>query len=558
MKTYLITCTGGRPEALALCDHYMGRQTDRDFEWIVVDDGIEAERPRHCDTWIRRTPTWIPGGPHTLCENLLAAFEHVTEPGLVLIVEDDDWYHPKYVEFVKHWASSEPKTTLLFGESFTRYYNVRWRTFQRNDNAHHASMCAMTFRTEFLPTLRDIVERANRNEPFIDVTAYTEYREYARLLPMHLVCGIKGLPGRPGIGVGHSESWKTCYRDPWLETLRAWIGDDVERYRDYYRAEELVNTPIPDAQKGDRWALQHMGMQPGGPKRCRLFFQPGAEPNLVPFADGALSNGYRCTMEDVGDRRPEQNPPDADLVALSGGLPRWAGYNQALFDWYRARGVPVVICEFGRVMPRVQRLSINGENWLPPLGGPWWDESRAERFGLVPEYKARGDEILVVGQRWDLDNELAPAIEAMREASEREIVFRPHPNTYNPHERPYYSVPYDRREVGGVGISEESERTLEAALDRAWCVVTHSSIVGAQALLRGIPVVSSDLALFSYVGSPSIIFEAAHLVDEFIEPDPELVTDFAERWAHTLWRESEIATGLAYRFLEPYLGGDDG
>jgi len=553
MKTYVITCTGDRPEALKLCNHYMQRQGHQDFTWIVADDSANSipEKPKRCDTFLLRKFE-KPGG-HSLLGNLRFALMHILQaPGpdpddLVLIVEDDDWYHAGYIGMMQHYARVLPPEIVLFGESHTRYYNVRWRTYRHNDNAEWASLCATCFKASFIPDMLKIAQNADPDRPFIDVIAFTENAERAHLFLTDFVCGIKGMPGRTGIGHGHTEACKRLKRDPWLETLRDWTGPDCERYRDFYHSEELKDIPIPQDQRHEPWAIQEMKQRAEGESGiCCIFRQPGVLPDLTAFAAGAFAHGYLNEFRDIADARLSHFPP-ANLAVISGGFLRHGGLNGKVFEHYRAIGVPVVICDPGRVVKNAQRIYVNREHWLPPTLPP---RNRIEHLGLMPNFQERGTKILIAGQRPDLDNQLRPALEAIKAYSDRQIVFRPHPNTYHGHERPLYDLPYDRVSVGGDGINEESRQTLNEALCDAWCVVTHSSIVGAEALLKGIPVICSDDAVFSDAGVP---LEAACDVEKLGRPNWEELYNFLRRWSYTIWYESELRSGQAFSYLKEFI-----
>ena len=102
MPLTLITPTGGRPEAFALCERWMGRQTYRgDVQWIVVDDCEEATVVTMGQTVIRPQPWWKLGAPTTQYANVRAALELVKHDKIVHI-EDDDWYGPTYLETTYH------------------------------------------------------------------------------------------------------------------------------------------------------------------------------------------------------------------------------------------------------------------------------------------------------------------------------------------------------------------------------------------------------------------------------------------------------------------------
>lgn len=555
MKTWVITCTGDRPEALRLCNHYMARQTHQDFTWIVVSDVFEeTPGPRRADLFIGREPCWEPG-EITLPQNLLAGLEAVdtSEPGIVLIVEDDDWYSGGYIGNMHSIAENLPPQIMLFGESRTRYYNVRWRTYRHNDNDKWASLCSMGFKTEFIPEMRKMIEECDPDRPFIDVAAFQKHRSRAYLQPTDLVCGIKGMPGRRGIGHGHTEACKRLRRDPYLEVLQDWIGTDVERYRDFYHDEEMRDVPIHIEDRMAPWVLNEARLKNDGKAGiCVYFRQPGVTPDLSHFAAGTFAHGYLNEMRDIADARLSHFPP-ADLTVISGGALRHGGLNGVVFDHYRTLGTPVIICDPGRVVPRTQRIYINKEHWLPPIDCP---KDRLEPLGLEYAPRPRGTKILVVGQRADLDNQLRPALETMRGVSDRQIIFRPHPNTYHPHEREAYDLPYDRVAIGGDKIDSRSQQTLTEALDDAWVVVTHSSIVGAQALMRGIPVFCHDDAVFANAGLPLDQEVAIHL-ESIDRPHWAQMDVFLRRWSYTIWYEKELRSGKAFDFLKQFIRGDD-
>src|ERR1017187_2413419 len=91
----IITETGARPEAIALCLKYVQRQSyTGPLQWIVVDDGVTATeapsllREGWLVTYLR--PESQPG-QNTLARNLLMALPEVLYEK-VLVFEDDDWY----------------------------------------------------------------------------------------------------------------------------------------------------------------------------------------------------------------------------------------------------------------------------------------------------------------------------------------------------------------------------------------------------------------------------------------------------------------------------------
>lgn len=229
-KLTLITPTGGRPEAFALCEKYMARQTFIDWKWIVVDDCKPETECTMGQAVIRPNKLWLPGGGSTQNQNLLLALDQVNTE-FVAVIEDDDWYSPKYLETL---CGNLEKVSVV-GELPSRYYNVKHRMFRIMPPGGHASLCQTGFRAELLERFK-VVCQLNSNT---DVLLWHQVRSmgiHSNLYFGDQVVGIKGLPGRPGAGIGHYPKQRPTHwiQDPGLKTLTEWIGDDVELYRRYY------------------------------------------------------------------------------------------------------------------------------------------------------------------------------------------------------------------------------------------------------------------------------------------------------------------------------------
>lgn len=192
----VITPTGGRPEAFAVLAECIRRQTCRDFEWIVVDDCDPAtEVPQVHDriTVVRPEPRWE-AGQNTQARNILAGIEAASSDA-VAIMEDDDWYCDGWVQQCIDWMAEHE----LAGEGDSHYYNVANGTGKRMRNMRHASMCATVCRGRALDELvrvcRNLGQRIDMN--LWKIGGHVE--PWAGR-----VVGIKGVPGRPGIGCGHT------------------------------------------------------------------------------------------------------------------------------------------------------------------------------------------------------------------------------------------------------------------------------------------------------------------------------------------------------------------
>jgi hypothetical protein len=207
------------------------RQTWRGpLQWIVVDDcdpptALQVLRGTDLHVVVvRPSPYWQPG-QNTLARNLLAAIPEVAHDR-VAFIEDDDWYSADYLMVM--WQLLEG--SVLAGEAPARYYHHPSRQYRVLPNRHHASLCQTGLHSSLLPRLREICLRPSAS--FIDVRLWEETRLGSVLLGTAHCVGIKGLPGRPGIGIGHRPEGGDWGPDPGMAILRTWVGEaDAEAYR---------------------------------------------------------------------------------------------------------------------------------------------------------------------------------------------------------------------------------------------------------------------------------------------------------------------------------------
>lgn len=220
----LLTATGMRPEAWSICEQLMMAQTyDGPVRWIVVDDG---EKPQPItfrrDNWrielIYPEPAWQPG-QNTQARNLAAGLAHVRFEEWLVIIEDDDFYHPDYLKHIDTWLHRGD----LVGEQMARYFNVATGSGKELQNQSHCSLCSTAVKGAGIEALRQAVAK---NKKFIDLELWRTFKGKKYLSNSRLVVGIKGLPGREGIGCGHRMTGGAST----VGLLRQWIGDDAGIY----------------------------------------------------------------------------------------------------------------------------------------------------------------------------------------------------------------------------------------------------------------------------------------------------------------------------------------
>lgn len=256
-KISVITCTGDRPFALMLCARWINNQILKPHEWIVVDDGQEPVSKDLLEKsyvkYVRRIAK--PNDPdHTLVPNLMTAFQHVTGD-YILFMEDDEYYSPKYIlEMVKRL-----ETYKYVGIGRSRYYHLPGRKYSIHGNMEHASLAQTAIRKDVLDKVLSVLP----GTPFFDLRLWgapnnKEAIHIIKSYPLEikervgetgesvifddhddpLYVGMKGLPGRAGIGSGHAASSSWYKDDPEGIMLRKWIKNKKDY--DFYIQKSLA------------------------------------------------------------------------------------------------------------------------------------------------------------------------------------------------------------------------------------------------------------------------------------------------------------------------------
>lgn len=224
----IITPTDGRPFAFSLLRRWLGGQTYcGPARWIVAGSnllGYDLASPR--DDWPMTVVDVGPGDRMTaLPRNLLAALDAAgNEFGPILVCEDDDFYAPDYLAaYMKLFENVE--WLELAGAPYARYYNIRTRRHRQMRNGRHASLAQTAIRGEAVGALRGICggQARGRSTPFLDLPLWGRSADRTKALSPRLSghhVSIKGLPGTPGYGVGHSDTFGRP--DPDGAIARSW------------------------------------------------------------------------------------------------------------------------------------------------------------------------------------------------------------------------------------------------------------------------------------------------------------------------------------------------
>lgn len=226
MRISVITPTADQPRGIELLEGYMARQTVQPDQWIVADDGTVPAMLTMGQTHLVRPRTQE--GGRSLASNLLAGLD--TAVGDVLLVfEHDDWYSADHIETCLLGLRGAHAT----GSRWQRYYNVEHRCWVVMDNVGSA-LCNTAFTRAVVPDMRAAAQRVlDSGSIGLDRLFWDSLAQADKCITeTETVVGIKGLPGRPGLGMGHRPSQSNRWTmDAGGTKLREWVGADAVNYR---------------------------------------------------------------------------------------------------------------------------------------------------------------------------------------------------------------------------------------------------------------------------------------------------------------------------------------
>ena len=238
----VLTPTGMRPEAFAICERLMFKQNyPGRVNWIVVDDGqvptrFTCLRPNWERHVVRRKPFWE-AGQNTQQANLQAGIVRYRQLGHktpIVFVEDDDWYHPNWLSK----CAEELKYAPLVGEKRARYYQILYAGYNQFENNRHACLRASAIRGSAIDYFENLIRTYHK---YYDMKMWAEFRPW-HLFQGNLTLGIKGLPGRAGITDWHR--LRGDRMDPCDKVLREWVGEDFPMYERYAKKMTIADGRI--------------------------------------------------------------------------------------------------------------------------------------------------------------------------------------------------------------------------------------------------------------------------------------------------------------------------
>ena len=244
----LLTCTGGRQQTFTKLEEWVARQTLRPKNWVVVDDVEEATAIESRVHLIRPTPFWEPG-QMTYARNFKLGLEYIKknlqEPNWIAMFEDDDWYHPQYLEhYIPLLENAREDGILMGGEFANIYYHVGYRRWKRvGMAARNATMAATIFHSDLIPEIEAVLNGYDGLSLDLQMFHNIPQNKWV-VYDTDYVVGIKGTPATR-CGGTHSHTAHTVARGGWRDDLdcaqlRKFIGGDCEFYEQFFVGQDEV------------------------------------------------------------------------------------------------------------------------------------------------------------------------------------------------------------------------------------------------------------------------------------------------------------------------------
>jgi hypothetical protein len=225
----LITPSGERPQCIQRTKYYIERQTYRGpLQWIVCDDSnihYDICKPDNVTTFNHKKRKYPGNKSDSFRGNVIGALSLVLYDKII-IIEDDDWYSPDYIKLYNDRLNNYE----LVGEGPARYYNVASKSYRILGNTKRASFCQTALQTKIIEKL---YISCQKDSAFVDARLWNKHCSRKIVFQDKAHCiGIKGMPGRKGIGMGHRA--KSFSRDKDWKILAQWIGkEDTEFYKQF-------------------------------------------------------------------------------------------------------------------------------------------------------------------------------------------------------------------------------------------------------------------------------------------------------------------------------------
>ncbi len=193
---------------------YINRQTLKPDHWIIVD---------HKEETLAKD----------LTKRIRIGCEKAIELGcdVVLIMEDDDWYSPNYIETITKAWQIQGKPEII-GCDNTQYYHIKTGQTVELSHPKRASLMHTLISAD---GIKKIVWPED-SFVFLDIELWKQLKGKTFKTRDPIAVGIKHGIGSTG-GKGHLETFKGYQPDPDFKKLRQMVGSDADFYINIFHPE---------------------------------------------------------------------------------------------------------------------------------------------------------------------------------------------------------------------------------------------------------------------------------------------------------------------------------
>lgn len=221
MKIGIITPhqPGERSLFLGQLQNYIERQTVQPDKWVVVDH----------DT----------GKQKDIADRVRFGLDQCRDCDLILIMEDDDWYAPDYIEQMRNNWIAQGKPDLI-GIGYTHYFHIKSNGHALLKHPKRASLMNTGISSAAINKIKWPDEQV-----FIDINLWCDLKGKTFLPNKPISVGIKHGIGNTG-GKGHLPNWSMYKTEP--NMLANLIGSDAAFYHNLVNPKEQnkkIIAPIP-------------------------------------------------------------------------------------------------------------------------------------------------------------------------------------------------------------------------------------------------------------------------------------------------------------------------
>jgi len=272
-------------------------------------------------------------------------------------------------------------------------------------------------------------------------------------------------------------------------------------------------------------------------------FENNGSINSRPVFKALLEN-----FRDEGEKFYLNEDRNCDVAVIWSVL--WKGRmaaNKKIWDDFRSQGKPVVVLEVGGLKrEHTWKMAINGINRDADFANQTYDDKRWPLFDIeMKPWRSEGKYILLCSQNIDsLQWQNMPTaaqwteqkIKEIRKHTQRQIIVRPHPRSYFEFDEDKYPNVKFRTAVPNKDTYDDTD--FREVLKDAWAVVNHSSNIGLESVLNGVPVFVSQSSLSCEVGNEEL--------RDIEKPAMPARQNWANRLAYTEWTTQEIRNGMPW------------